>query len=427
MPPKKAAPSKADLAKKQKVVEDKTFGLKNKNKSKNVQKYVQSLHQAVQPKPDPTKTAAKKKKEEEKAREKELNDLFKVAVSQPKVPVGVDPKSIVCEFFKVGQCQKGFKCKFSHDLNVQRKGEKIDIYTDKRDAETMEDWDQETLEKVVASKGAEYQQNKPTDIQLLGCPLGHIVSKPPVLILVLNAPGTTRGKSDICHVATVVNMIWCDELAWWDSFLVAAHDMVCKYFLDAVEKKQYGWFWVCPNGGKDCHYRHALPPGYVLKSQMKALLEEESEKIAIEDEIEDQRKKVKTTTPMTTDLFMEWKRKKAEEREAGLAALRAERAKNDRMSGRELFMADSSVFVDDAEAYDVYERQEESEANEEPSNKNQDEGPSSSTSNGKEVEESDDEDINIDDDLDIDELNELEASLSRTSIQIREPGEGTSS
>jgi hypothetical protein len=28
----------------------------------------------------------------------------------------------------------------------------------------MEDWDQETLEKVVESKGKEYQQNKPTDI-----------------------------------------------------------------------------------------------------------------------------------------------------------------------------------------------------------------------------------------------------------------------
>lgn len=63
---------------------------------------------------------------------------------------------------------------------------------------------------------------------------------------------------------------------------------VCKYFLDAVEKKQYGWFWVCPNGGKNCHYRHALPPGYVLKSQMKALLEEETEKITIEEEIENQ-------------------------------------------------------------------------------------------------------------------------------------------
>ncbi|PWA78243.1 zinc finger C-x8-C-x5-C-x3-H type family protein [Artemisia annua] len=224
MPPKQ---SKSEIAKKQKIVEDKTFGLKNKNKSKNVQKYVQSLHQNVQPKPDPSKLAAKKRKEEEKAREKELNDLFKVAVVQPKVPIGVDPKSILCEFFKAGQCAKGFKCKFSHDLNVQRKGEKIDIFSDKRDEGTMEDWDQETLEKVVASKGKEYNQNKPTDI-------------------------------------------------------------VCKHFLEAVEKKQYGWFWVCPNGGKQCHYRHALPPGYILKSQMKALLEEESNKLAIEEEIEDQ-------------------------------------------------------------------------------------------------------------------------------------------
>lgn len=59
MPPKKGQPSKSELAKKQKIVEDKTFGLKNKNKSKNVQKYVQSLHQAVQPNPDSTKAVAK--------------------------------------------------------------------------------------------------------------------------------------------------------------------------------------------------------------------------------------------------------------------------------------------------------------------------------------------------------------------------------
>lgn len=30
--------------------------------------------------------------------------------------------------------------------------------------DTMEDWDQETLEKVVESKKNEYNQNKPTDI-----------------------------------------------------------------------------------------------------------------------------------------------------------------------------------------------------------------------------------------------------------------------
>lgn len=47
--------------------------------------------------------------------------------------VGVDPKSVLCEHFKAGQCAKGFKCKYSHDLNVQRKAEKIDIYSDKRD------------------------------------------------------------------------------------------------------------------------------------------------------------------------------------------------------------------------------------------------------------------------------------------------------
>ena len=80
-------------------------------------------------------------------------------------------------------------------------------------------------------------------------------------------------------------------------------DIICKFFLDAVEKKTYGWwglllpghllqvdetcllihpgmfsicrFWQCPNG-KECKYRHALPPGYVLKSQMKVLLHNDS-------------------------------------------------------------------------------------------------------------------------------------------------------
>lgn len=48
-------------------------------------------------------------------------------------------------------------------------------------------------------------------------------------------------------------------------------------------------------------------------------------------------------------------------------------------------------------------------------------GPSASTSAaGTEEVPIDDDDE--DDELDMDELNELEASLSRTSIQIREPG-----
>ena len=52
-------------------------------------------------------------------------------------------------------------------------------------------------------------------------------------------------------------------------------------------------FWVCPNGGKNCQYRHALPPGYVLKSQMKQLMEEEmANKKSVEEEIEEERQKV---------------------------------------------------------------------------------------------------------------------------------------
>lgn len=44
-----------------------------------------------------------------------------------------------------------------------------------------------------------------------------------------------------------------------------------------------------------------------------------------------QRAKVSTSTPMTPELFLEWKKKKMAARDAGLAAEMAERAKNDRM------------------------------------------------------------------------------------------------
>lgn len=50
---------------------------------------------------------------------------------------------------------------------------------------------------------------------------------------------------------------------------------------------RYGWFWECPNGGAECQYRHALPPGFVLKSHRKAA--EDAAKanvISIEDFLE---------------------------------------------------------------------------------------------------------------------------------------------
>lgn len=48
---------------------------------------------------------------------------------------GVDPKSVLCAFFKQGQCTKGDRCKFSHDLSMERKCEKKSVYVDERDEE----------------------------------------------------------------------------------------------------------------------------------------------------------------------------------------------------------------------------------------------------------------------------------------------------
>lgn len=66
----------------------------------------------------------------------------------------MDPKSVVCQYHKAGYCEKGRKCKFSHDLNVNRKGEKADVYTDARTAkeeDLMENWDENKLKEVVLS------------------------------------------------------------------------------------------------------------------------------------------------------------------------------------------------------------------------------------------------------------------------------------
>lgn len=130
-----ATNKKAEQKKKEKIIEDKTFGLKNKNKSKAVQKYIKGVQTQVQgpKKPSQSEFDKKKKLEEEKEREKLEKELFKPVITQPKVPLGVDPKSVICQFFKMGMCNKGDKCKFSHNLNVERKSEKPDLYVDLRE------------------------------------------------------------------------------------------------------------------------------------------------------------------------------------------------------------------------------------------------------------------------------------------------------
>lgn len=80
---------------------------------------------------------------------------------------------MLCAFFKQGQCSKGDRCKFSHDLALERKAEKRSVYCDMRDEgdDTMENWDEEKLKEVVEKKHGEAERKMPpTDIvRLIVC------------------------------------------------------------------------------------------------------------------------------------------------------------------------------------------------------------------------------------------------------------------
>ena len=220
-----------------------------------------------------------KKREEEKKKKEELTQLFK-PVAQT-VAKGVDPKSVVCAYFKQGICQKGDRCKFSHDLAVERKSEKRNIYEDMREEskDTMENWDEQKLNDVVNQKhGDDNKKKNQTQI---------VISS---LILIPFA-------QLYCHSIAV-----CSTNKY----------KVCKFFIEAVENATYGWFWSCPNGDS-CMYRHALPPGFTLKSVMKKKSEEEE--ISIEMLIEKERASLGVkVTKVTLESFLAWKKRKLTEK-----------------------------------------------------------------------------------------------------------------
>ena len=140
-------------------------------------------------------------------------------------------------------------------------------------------------------------------------------------------------------------------------------DIICKHFLEgelilenfnlinyliwylyvlAVETNKYGWFWECPNGGEKCHYRHALPPGFVLKKDRKN--KDKKEDITIEELVEIERSKLTyNLTKITLETFLAWKKRKIMEKQAkekkDIDRKKAEfkAGKNLGLSGREMF------------------------------------------------------------------------------------------
>jgi hypothetical protein len=112
MPPKNSTLKKEETKKKAKVMDDKTFGMKNKKGSK-AQKFIANVEKQVAGGGNPElkkleleREKAKKLKADEEKRELEMKSLFK-SVNTQKVEAGVDPKTVFCAFFKQNLCKKG--------------------------------------------------------------------------------------------------------------------------------------------------------------------------------------------------------------------------------------------------------------------------------------------------------------------------------
>ncbi|XP_034810514.1 zinc finger CCCH domain-containing protein 15 isoform X3 [Pan paniscus] len=244
MPPKKQAQAggskKAEQKKKEKIIEDKTFGLKNKKGAKQ-QKFIKAVTHQVKfgqqnPRQVAQSEAEKKLKKDDKKKElQELNELFKPVVAAQKIS-----------------------------------------------KDTMDNWDEKKLEEVVNKKHGEAEKKKP--------------------------------KTQI----------------------------VCKHFLEAIENNKYGWFWVCPGGGDICMYRHALPPGFVLKKDKKK--EEKEDEISLEDLIERERSALgPNVTKITLESFLAWKKRKRQEKIDKLEQ-DMERRKADFKAGKALVISGREVF-----------------------------------------------------------------------------------
>ncbi|KAL8270573.1 hypothetical protein Esti_005544 [Eimeria stiedai] len=275
---------------KQKIVEDKTFGLKNKNKSKAVQKFIKSVQQQA-------KGPQKGGEAHEIAKKKEEQQMKKAQMQQ---------QMLLQALFKGTENVKKMAAESNvgtYDPKESKMEQKIDLYVDQR------------------------EQN-----------------------------GSGFGEGVDLETA-----------------------IVCKFFLEAVERKQYGWFWVCPNGGDACKYRHCLPQGYVLKGEDEVDVVEEEEE-PIEEVVERQLLLLATEssfpklhiavcvqrqelppggTPVTAETFAAWKAKKEAERLAALeqqqrelrkaakgGAAAAAGAAASSLSGKDLFSFDPSLFVD---------------------------------------------------------------------------------
>jgi len=196
----------------------------------------------------------------------------------------------MCALFQQGTCLDGDKCQFSHDLNLEFNQGAFDIYTDLRD--------------IKSEFGKEFELNK-----------------------IAEEKEKKRGKQ-------------CQS------------NIVCKFFLEAITKRIYGWKWECPNS-EECQYRHSLPKDYIIKNKKNGAQEDMTleEFLNLEEQIDAERERIsKTGIPVNESTFAEWKRKR-EERKGKINSNKKENT----ITGLQLFKTyekNNEIVADDEGAAD---------------------------------------------------------------------------
>ncbi|KAI5192339.1 hypothetical protein NEMIN01_1953 [Nematocida minor] len=142
---------------------------------------------------------------------------------------------------------------------------------------------------------------------------------------------------------------------------------VCKHYIDALKTGKHNPKWVCPNGNA-CSGKHSPPEGYILREEA-----EEIDSITQEEMLEEKRANLpKIHTKMTEEIYKQWKEKRERMKIEQKQEEEKVREGNIRLgkllpSGRDLFVYNPKIFIDDEEAmeYDYNAREEEVESDEE--------------------------------------------------------------
>lgn len=286
MPPK----SKAEQAAREKVAVDKTFGLKNKNKSKVVQKYIKNITQNA--KGTTTREGAQKEKE----KEAKAATVAKAALLNSLFNMGTDKKGRAFD----PEAKKKAKQKEEEAIAA---GKKLN---------------DETRKALIEGIANSIRLTNPKGVRM-----SELGGTPIINALKENHADVFRTLSLLLFIKANDEVFWVNDPEDNNPTIRVQEDVDAEVAPDErpieeiIEER-----------------RMALPPG---------------------------------GTPVTLETFRAWKEKKEAERREKVEAERQEAAKKkgdkglSALSGRDLFIFDASLFVDDEGAVDAAEYDERAE------------------------------------------------------------------